>query len=1236
MGLLLALLLSAAAFSQGTDAVLTGSVTDPSGATVPGATVKARNTRTGVESQTTANAAGVFIFAALQPSVYNIAVDHPGFRPSAMENLELQVGARLDVNIKLTIASTAETVEVQAAAEPLMAASSVSAGGVLSGQQVLSLPVPGRNALDLIYTQAGLVGDNIAGGRIGSLNITIDGINAQDQRLNQGISSPIVTTVDKVEEFRVVTSPADAEYGRGSGQIQMITRSGTNSFKGSLFEFHRNTVLNANTWFNNQRGLDPKTNEMLSPRNVLIRNQYGARIGGPIKKNQTFFFFLLDSQRIREKTAVSNTVYTATARQGLFRYFPGAFNANTEGLRPTVDLTGAPVRPSTATGDLQTISLFGVDPQRARLDPTGTITRMLNLMPLPNNFRRGDGLNTAGYTWSRPSQQNRDQWNLKIDHNFRTTHRASLGYVNENQANRNLFSEQPFPDSPGGQTQYRDRLWTFNLTSTVKPTVLNEFRAGVLRPWLRFFTGWEVGDAIQALPRANNNPYLLDFASIADPLNIADNPVGRISPLYQFADNISWMRGKHAFKGGVDVRFSSSNGFNSTDVMPRGVIGTGNVPVANLNNVPGIGQNFGLATNILNELTGTMSSMRQAFNSPGGPNPEYLPGDVKQRTWKRREYGVFFKDDWKIARRLTLNLGGRWDYYGVPYDKNGRTASLVGGQAALFGLSGSSYADMYQPGRLNGSLTRVETVGPNSQNPGRHIHAQDRNNFAPAVGLSWHIPGLKRDTVFRAGYMISYERNSLRVVDAVSGDQPGLRERVTFTSPNILQVANAQLPLTPGGKPLDTVPLTDRLQIVRVFQDDLRNPYVQNWNASLQRELPARLLATVRYVGNKGTRLVRGTDVNEQNIFENGILDAFLTTQAGGNSPLLDRIFGGLNIPGVGLVNGTTLTGSEAVRRINTTQGNLALHNVATFADYLNNTNAFTGINGGLLRRAGLPENFIVVNPQFDSARLTGNFANSTYHSLQIEVARRFRRGFGLQANYTYSKVLGEEEGSGEEMIDSYRSVRNMSLDKRRLSFDYRQVWRSSGTWDPKIPRFKDLRFSFIFNLFSGQPINLTSGRSSLNTFGGNTPTNVAPIPSNLGQAVVKPNGVVYFDGFTNQRDPSVAALTNVSGVRERSSLLAVADPSGRLLFVNPTAGQLGTMQPFFLQGPGSFRFDVNVQKFFKLHERAQLELRADAIDITNSPQWGDPNTDINSQNFGRITSAGGNRIIVVGARINF
>ena len=529
---------------------------------------------------------------------------------------------------------------------------------------------------------------------------------------------------------------------------------------------------------------------------------------------------------------------------------------------------------------------------------------------------------------------------------------------------------------------------------------------------------------------------------------------------------------------------------------------------------------------------------------------------------------------------------------------------------------------MYQPGRLNGQMTRVELIGPNSANPGRMVHGEDWNNISPHIGFSWALPGLQRRTVLRAGYAIAYERNSLRIVDAVSGDQPGLRERVVFNSGNYLNLPTVRLPLIPNGQPLDVVPLTDRLQTVRAFEDNLRNPYIQNFNASIQREIARDMVLDLRYVGSKGTRLVRGTSINETMIFENGVLDAFRAAASGGESPLLNRIFSGLSVSGCGTVGSGSCTGAGAVRANSTTQAYLAAHNAGTFANYLNESNQFTNVRGGLLRRAGLPENFIYPNPQFASARLTGNFANSTWHSFQAEIVKRFSRGWTLQSNYTWSKSLGEEEGAGEEMIDSYRDLRNWSLDKRLLGFHRTHVFRNSGTaelpFGPNKPFLHSApawvsriverwQIGAIFNVFSGAPLSITSGRSSWNTFGDNTATAVAAIDKSLGQATRVGNGVVYFQGLQQLPDPSIASLTTLNNIRGRATLQAIAGPSGDLLLVNPTPGTLGNLQPGILSGPGEFRLDLNIVKRTRLRENINLELRADIIDATNTPQWDAP-----------------------------
>ena len=730
-----------------------------------------------------------------------------------------------------------------------------------------------------------------------------------------------------------------------------------------------------------------------------------------------------------------------------------------------------------------------------------------------------------------------------------------------------------------------------------------------------------------------------------------------------FGDNVSWAARKHTFKFGGEVRFGSGDDtFVDVNVTPAANFGQGQPEVTGIANIPGIGgANLTAAQNLLFNLSGSLAQITQRFYTTGGANPvfeeikdgKHSDGDIFQR-----EFSVFFKDDWKVRPDLTLNLGIRYEYYGVPWmawhNQGGGTPAVVGGSKGAFGISGTSFADLYQPGRLNGSLTRIEFVGPKSPNPDRQLHNDDWNNFAPAVGLSWNIPYFGAGkTVLRMGYGVGYEKIPLFIVGNTAGSTPGLTTTTNFTSPQYLDLSRMRLPLSPAGTPLDPVPL-DRNAAIGLYDTDLRTGYVQNWSLSVQRELPGRMSLDVRYVGSKGTKLVRQVDINEVNIFESGVLDAFLVTQAGGNSPLLDRIFSGLSIAGLGVVNGTTITGSQAVRAIAATRTALANNNAGTFASYLNTTPDF-GPRGELLRRANLPENSIVGNPQFSQARIASNLANSTYHAMQTELNKRFSSGWTLQSNYTWSRTIGEHAGNTPALIDTlgYRNGRNRHLDKRLLPFHRTHVFKTNGSFElPFGPNKRFLngssgllsrlterwQFGAILNLFSGQPMTLTTLTTSFNNYPNNgTASLVGTLPKSSGTVTYDDVGVRYFEGLRLVPDPSVAALTTQQNLRGFSSMQAIADSNGRIIAVNATPGTLGSMDPSYLEGPGQVRFDVNLVKRVRIGERKEFEFRADAINLLNRTNFATPNTDINNTNFGRITETiGGNRIIVLNARINF
>jgi len=726
------------------------------------------------------------------------------------------------------------------------------------------------------------------------------------------------------------------------------------------------------------------------------------------------------------------------------------------------------------------------------------------------------------------------------------------------------------------------------------------------------------------------------------------------------SDSLSWIRGRHALKFGGTLGFRSSLATSSFSSMPRAVIGVGATSITGVTNtaIAGLGSNESYAQSMLMNLTGSLDRIEQAFNS-GAPPDLAFTTQYKNRHWQEREFSWFFKDDFKMRPGFTLNLGIRYEWYGVPYEKHGRNAGVVGGSAGLFGISGTDWNDLYQPGRQVGKMTDIELVGKNSPNPDRQLYKDDWNNFAPAVGLSWSLPWFGKDkTVLRVGYGVGYELNSLRLLNVVSGDQPGLRTVAQDRRSSYFSLASFAVPITNKivGKPLETVPNTDRTQTIRAYDTNLRTPYTQNFNIAIQRELPGNITLDLRYVGNKGTKLLRGVTVNEVNILETGILEAFKAVQAGGESPLLDRIFAGQNL-GNGPIDGSSVRAGAGLRTSTRTRAFFANNSAGQFADYINTTTDY-GDAGILLRRAGLGENFIVANPQFLHSRVTGNFANSTYHSMQIDATKRFSAGWTLQSNFTWSKALGEEEGAGQEMNDNYRNGRDRALDKRLLSFNRTYALRNSGTFELPFGPGKLIgagshgflarlierwQIGAIYNLYAGQPLSFSLG-NNVRTFNNETdmtPNQFGPIPGK-GQATKTADGVVFFTGLNQTADPSINLITTDQGLRGRSAMFAITDSSGRILLANPVAGETGSLGYRVVQGPATFAFDMDLVKRVRIGERKEFEFRIDAINVLNKPTWGSPNTNINDTNFGRITSttnvdsSNASRIIVLNARISF
>src|SRR5437867_3895152 len=641
---------TAQAFGQSSNATVSGTVIDTTNAVLPGVSVTATNNGTGVVTTVLSNESGVYNFASLLPGVYKVSAELPGFQTRTYTDVQLGNAVQVRLNFTLQVATQAQAVEVTITADTLLATSSSSVGAVLPENKVRDLPLISNNVLDLTQVMAGVVttvspvfGANdtkFAGVSARDVNVQRDGVSVNGARWPTGIDSGTELHPDLVGEIRMILSPVDAEMGRGSGQVQIQSKSGTNQFHGGGVWSVKNSVLDSNVWENN-RTVNPFTGESVA-RPWRNFHQGTGNLGGPIVRNKTHFFVLFDRKWVRSRENITPIVLTPCAQRGIFRYYDSWNNGNafattsaTSGT-PTiavVDTAGNPRAPATNpngtphNGILRYASVFGPlqntptrpdcsdavvsqgspwDAYRTGYDATGYIQNVLfKFMPPANTYDAGDGLNTAGHRWLRGldgadnlfgigQYTNRKQINLKLDHLFTNRHKISGTWSYENDW---VHGGMNWPNTFNGQTWKKPQVMALNFTSTLSPTIVNEARFGMARSGVNVIsTLWDErnGALRELLPKSNGilwAPYLgsagttdsavnFQFSQIIASGSFAPGVMQRDqSPRASYADTISWTKGKHAFKTGAEFRTTSSK------TLWSGNWGTGGTP-NNVDSIP--------------------------------------------------------------------------------------------------------------------------------------------------------------------------------------------------------------------------------------------------------------------------------------------------------------------------------------------------------------------------------------------------------------------------------------------------------------------------------------------------------------------------------------------------------------------------------------------------------------------------------------------------------------------------
>jgi Carboxypeptidase regulatory-like domain len=825
-------------------ATVNGRVIDASGAAMPGATVTAVNAETGIRNAVTTGPEGLYAIPLLPPGRYTITVEMSGFRSQTKSGITLDVQQTARIDFTLAVGGVSETVDVTSSR---VDAQTSSLGQVIDNRNVRELPLNGRNPLELSRLTPGvtllatpfldtrnfnLTSVSMNGGQGGSNAVLLDGSTTTLPERNEYVVAP---NVDAVQEFRVQTNALAAEFGMtGGGVINLVTKSGTNQVRGSLFEFFRNDALDATGWTNNRNNLD---------KSPLSYHQFGASIGGPIwlperlgplgydGRNRSFFFFNYEGIRYDSSVTSLSRVPTELERRGDFSQ---TFIRTSAGAFVPVQLYDPSTTRANPAGSGFVRDPLGTSRIPAqRLDPVAL--RAIQSYPLPNR-PQDDPSGRNNFISSTGTISDSNQYNARVDHTITNANRLFVRYSQADHANTGnaaLFAVDNVAD-PGYSLQTRhNKTITIGDTHAFSGRVVNEVRLSVARQYLLSEpAGYNINAPGQlGLPPLVPGTLFPRFEIGNDILggdiqSLGSSP-GQLSErgltVGQLANSLSIVRGKHTIKTGLDLRVQLRNNF-----QPGAVSGQYEFTRAMTGNPQDTSGNtgFGLATFLLGAVSrGTLNT---ALSRADG-------------FWY---YAAFVQDDYRIAPRLTLNLGLRYDVITAPTDRFDRYSN-------------------FNPTAVNAATGTPGVLQYAGVDFGRQAYDTNYGNLGPRAGLAWDVFGDGR-TVLRGGYGVLYYHSA----NFEYPDTQGFSVATPFQSPQGTAFPGFQLAagppqiIQPSGNSLG--PLSFLGNNVTYFETDHPTPTQQQWNLTVQRELAGATLIEVAYAGGHGTHIMGyGYDLNQ-------------------------------------------------------------------------------------------------------------------------------------------------------------------------------------------------------------------------------------------------------------------------------------------------------------------------------------------------------------------------------------
>src|SRR5262245_46812366 len=1220
-----------AVLGQQTSAV-TGVVTDATGAVISGTEVKLTDTKTAAEQTTKTNEQGVYSFLRVAPGTgYKLSFTAQGFDTVVKTNISLGVGITETHNAQMTVGQVTNTVTVTSTGEATLNTTDASLGNVISTRRIQELPIQFRNSpAALIGLQPGVIGDNVGTGninRVGSVtgsradqgNIIIDGIDANDQATGQFAATVGNAPIDSIQEFRTVTTNPGASEGRSAGgQVLMVTKSGTNAFHGSLREFNRTALTAANTFFNN-RTIDQNTGKSI-PRPQLTRNQFGGSVGGPINRNDLFFFFDYEGRRDAQGIAYLRTVPLGHFRSGGLAYLNNAAGCPSDARLNT--------KPECIT--ILTPAQFAALHRRGIGANQALLTFIKQRYPQANDLTAGNGINTGGLRFNSPSRRSINTYTSRIDWNASEKQKV-FGRFSIARATETDFTNtvaQQFPDDPEtGQIITRDYTWSVGHTWTIRTSLVNQAIVGVARSGLLFPTNFA-----PAFP----NSFTFGGGLSA--------PFARISSQNRFVlvptirDDLTWSKGKHNLTFGGVIKPIESNSDNVNDFnFPTVGLGGATTTLNPTLRPADIGAGATRAGNYDSAfafLLGRYASIATNFNYDVSGNA-FAPGTGKTRDFRYDEYEVYAQDSWKIRTDLALTFGLRWQYYAAPYESNGFQAGNDVDFRNLFNLRQRN-ADNGVSGLAAEPLLRYDLIG--KANNARGYYEPDLNNFAPRLSFAWN-PSFRdglmgkvfgdRKTVIRGGGSVVYERvggaltfiqdqlsflfdNRRTTTYGNTDARLALLNDPRFTGINSLPVQNVApvitRPFTPfvnaAGVPNGNVTLQGNYLIDQQF----RIPYSIQYNFGFQRELPGNFLLEMTYVGRQGRKLFAQADAAQVLDFKDPasgqfMFDAFNRVQAQIQS-------GAAIIPQPWIENQM----SAALGRscLSAVGGSCTAFLVDNISELFR-----TGDSSSIINT--LPSNRLLnpnvgMSAQFAANVYITSLGSSSYNGMLLSLRKRLSRGLEFDFNYTVSHSLDNQSSVVNTVFGGIVcDARNLRVCRANSDFDIRHLINSNfiyelpfgrGRWlGGNAPGWVDAiiggwQIGGIATFRSGLPFGATTGASS---------TSLA---------------LDSFAAFNGASD-ALRGRIHDSGSGSNATIQFFADPetaSDALRY--PRHGEVGNRN--VLRGPRFWNLDTALLKNFRMpwSESHKLVFRWESYNLFNTHIFALPDASIASPTFGQITGS--------------